>query len=170
MLRWGLVASIASACGSTEHRQTSMSPGGAASVGGNGSAGTAIGGAPSAGTAPTAQAGTLSKAGSTTGGAAAAGSPAASAGTTSAGEGGAAGAALGGEGGAAGLSDGGAGAPGQCAPGCTKQNFGNYCTENEAEWVCQNGADTEPYATHCRNLPTGAVRYCCPSAYMANCL
>lgn len=172
-LRWTVVVvglGGAGACGSTEHREPTTHPGGATSGGSDGSstAGTSSGGQPPGGAGQSAQAGSLVNAGSTTGGATA-GASVASAGTTDVGEGGAAGAASPFEGGAAGMSDGSAGAPGYCAPGCARKNPRNYCDQNEVEWACEGGFEREPYAAHCRNLPTGAIRFCCPTAFQANC-
>jgi hypothetical protein len=153
------------ACGNTEHGQPTTQSGGSAGAGADGLSSVGATGQSTGGAGPSDHAGAPSKAGSATGGTAV-GGRSGNGGAAGLTEGGVAGVA---EGGAAGASEGGAGDAGMCSPGCTKQNAGNFCGQNDVTWVCSPGYDSALFQAQCRDAATNAIRYCCPVAFMTNC-
>jgi hypothetical protein len=170
---WGLALLVALgsavACGNTEHGQPTTQSGGSAGAGGDG---LSVAGS-SAARKSTGGAGVSGHAGALNAGGTAAGGHSANAGAAGDAEGATAGvteggAAGGAEGGTVGESEGGAGGAGMCSQGCTKANAGNFCGQNEVTWLCSPGSTL--FQAQCRDAGTNAIRYCCPAAFMANCL
>jgi hypothetical protein len=48
-------------------------------------------------------------------------------------------------------------------------NSGNACQEPNVLWACRNEHDFEQFQGICDALPTGNVRYCCPSTFAPTC-
>jgi hypothetical protein len=52
-----------------------------------------------------------------------------------------------------------------CVTGCTRR-VGGYCASPQVEWVCSGAGDrVRMLAAGCEELPTGAIRYCCPDVF-----
>jgi hypothetical protein len=61
--------------------------------------------------------------------------------------------------------DGAGATDGGCLAGCTK-GLGGWCATLGVEWVCSGQGDfTRMRAAGCTELPTGAIRYCCPDVF-----
>jgi hypothetical protein len=85
-----------------------------------------------------------------------------------------------GTGGAGTAGTGGAGTGGQiardaaadragCSLACRPMTGGSWCTAPTIEWVCSGAQDLGAYRAACDELPTNAIRFCCPPDFMSQC-
>ena len=57
-----------------------------------------------------------------------------------------------------------------CDIGCTAMLDSGWCDSPTVEWVCDGGAREDVLVeVGCENLPTGAIRYCCPPEFLSAC-
>jgi hypothetical protein len=56
-----------------------------------------------------------------------------------------------------------------CVTGCTRMGASGWCASlSQIEWVCGGQHDrARLMAAGCTELPTGAIRYCCPDVLSA---
>jgi hypothetical protein len=56
-----------------------------------------------------------------------------------------------------------------CEVGCTPQTQSSWCEAPEVEWLCDASPDPEFMENCGSELPTGAIRYCCPDTFLSHC-
>lgn len=61
------------------------------------------------------------------------------------------------------------GGDGGCIAGCSTRTPSTFCAGGAVEWVCNGSSDLSPFTAACQMLASGAIRYCCPAAFLAQC-
>jgi hypothetical protein len=57
-----------------------------------------------------------------------------------------------------------------CDVGCSPQQQSGWCEAPEVEWVCNAAVPDATLDENCGDqLPTGAIRYCCPAEFLSHC-
>ena len=57
-----------------------------------------------------------------------------------------------------------------CDIGCTAMSGTAWCADGSVEWVCQvDHGSALLREAGCEELPTGAIRYCCPDSFLTEC-
>jgi hypothetical protein len=61
------------------------------------------------------------------------------------------------------------GGDGGCIAGCSTRATSTFCAGGTVEWVCNGSSDLSPFTAACQMVASGAIRYCCPAAFLARC-